>query len=166
MKEIILIRHAKSSWKDPKLPDKFRDLNKRGKKDVILIGTVLAGLNIIPDLMFTSPAKRAKKTCKAIAKQINFNLKDISELDVLYHGCVGDIFDRLKMISSTYSSIMLFGHNPTFNYLADELLKDGFLENIVTTGVVQIHFDINRWSGLTTDIGELKLYTFPRRHYV
>ena len=61
MKTIILVRHAKSSWKDPSLDDFDRPLNKRGKRNAPFMGNKLKERKIMPDLVLSSPAKRAKK---------------------------------------------------------------------------------------------------------
>ncbi|MGA9237317.1 MAG: histidine phosphatase family protein, partial [Desulfobacterales bacterium] len=66
MKLIILIRHAKSSWKDPSLGDFDRPLNKRGKRNAPFMGQKLKERKIIPDLLLSSPAKRARKTAIAV----------------------------------------------------------------------------------------------------
>ncbi len=66
MKTLLLIRHAKSSWKNETLPDRERPLNTRGKNDAPLMGKILFEKNIIPDLVLSSSAKRAKKTAQKI----------------------------------------------------------------------------------------------------
>ena len=72
MKTIILVRHAKSSWKDLRLDDFDRPLNKRGKKNAPFMGKILKARRTIPDLILSSPAKRAGKTARAIAKAIDY----------------------------------------------------------------------------------------------
>jgi phosphohistidine phosphatase len=68
MKTILLLRHAKSSWEDPDLPDYDRPLNKRGKNDAPRMGKLLKDKDIIPDLIISSTAARAKKTAELVAK--------------------------------------------------------------------------------------------------
>jgi phosphohistidine phosphatase len=75
MKTLILVRHAKSSWKNISLDDFDRPLNKRGKKDAQLMGKKLKERQVVPDLILSSPAKRARKTAKAFAKAIAFPKK-------------------------------------------------------------------------------------------
>ena len=66
MRELFIMRHAKSSWDDPTLSDFERPLNRRGKEDAPLMGEHLKRLGIKPDLIVSSPAKRAKKTAKIV----------------------------------------------------------------------------------------------------
>ena len=79
MKTIILVRHAKSSWKDPGLDDFDRPLNKRGKRNAPFMGGKLKKRDILPDLVLSSPAKRAKKTAIAVAKALGYPKKEIKE---------------------------------------------------------------------------------------
>ncbi|HID69647.1 MAG TPA: hypothetical protein EYP35_04115 [Desulfobacterales bacterium] len=71
MKHLLICRHAKSSWKDPSLADFDRPLNKRGKRDAPQMGKMLVSHGIFPDLIVSSPAKRAKKTALRLAKELN-----------------------------------------------------------------------------------------------
>ena len=70
MKKLYLIRHAKSSWKDITLDDFDRPLNKRGKTDAPFMAQKLKDKNIYPDIIISSPAKRAKSTAKAFKKNL------------------------------------------------------------------------------------------------
>ena len=86
MKTLFLIRHAKSSWDDTALPDKDRPLNDRGKRDAPKMGKRLAKRDVKPDLILSSPAKRALTTAEIIAKKLDYKLKDIVVDDRLYAG--------------------------------------------------------------------------------
>ena len=72
MKRLVLIRHAKSSWKNPGLRDFDRPLNKRGKADAPEMGRRLAQRSLMPDRLLSSPAKRAIRTAEIIADAIGF----------------------------------------------------------------------------------------------
>ena len=85
MKTLYLIRHAKSSWDDPSLDDFNRPLNERGEKDAPRMGKRLKEREVTADLMITSPAKRALKTCKAIAKVLGYPGEKIKTDRSLYH---------------------------------------------------------------------------------
>ena len=64
MKTLFLIRHAKSSWEYTALPDKDRPLNDRGKRDAPKMGKRLAKRDVTPDLILSSPARRALTTAE------------------------------------------------------------------------------------------------------
>jgi bisphosphoglycerate-dependent phosphoglycerate mutase len=90
MKRLFLIRHAKSSWDDPALPDKDRPLGDRGRRDARKMGKRLAKRDVKPDLILSSPARRALKTARIIAKKLDYKLKDIVVDDRLYAGAVAN----------------------------------------------------------------------------
>jgi len=164
MKTIILVRHAKSSWKDPGLDDFDRPLNKRGKKNAPLMGEKLKERQITPDLVLSSPAKRARKTATAIAKAIGYPKKKIIFDDNMYHASAGYLFEIIRNLDDKHETIMLFGHNPDFNDLADMLLKKNPVHNIVTTGLYCIKFNVDQWQNVREEKGESVFYDYPKRY--
>ncbi len=68
MKSVLLHRHAKSSWKHPDLNDQDRPLNKRGKRDAPIMGRLLKRKDLVPDIIISSTAIRARSTAEAVAK--------------------------------------------------------------------------------------------------
>ena len=112
MKTITFVRHAKSSWADPDLKDFDRPLNSRGKSDAPEMGQRLAVNNIFPDLIITSPAKRAKATAFKIAKELNFPKSKIVEEMQLYLSSAKLICDVIKTVNDATKNLFVFGHNP------------------------------------------------------
>jgi phosphohistidine phosphatase len=90
MKTLLILRHAKSSWKDLELPDQDRPLNKRGRHDAPLMGKILRQEDLIPDLIESSTAFRAKKTAKLVAKACKYK-GDIAFDNSLYGNEPGHI---------------------------------------------------------------------------
>jgi phosphohistidine phosphatase len=164
MKTIILVRHAKSSWKDPSLDDFDRPLNKRGKMNAPFMGKKLKERKIKPDLLLSSPAKRAKKTAIAVAKALDYPKKKIIFIKKMYHASARYLFDLLKILDDENEIIMLFGHNPSFNDFADMLLKRNPIFNIPTTGVCCIRFEVNQWHKVKEGKGEIVFFDFPKRY--
>ncbi len=164
MKTIILVRHAKSSWKDLSLDDLDRPLNKRGKRDAPFMGEKLKEMEIMPDLILSSPAKRAKKTAIAIAKAIGYPKKKIKYDNNMYHSSAWYLLEMLRNQDNKNETIMLFGHNPDFNIFSDMLLKQNPVYNIVTTGVYCIRFDVNKWEKVQEGKGEAVFFDYPKRY--
>jgi phosphohistidine phosphatase len=164
MKTIILVRHAKSSWKDPSLDDFDRPLNKRGKRNAPFMGKELKKRQIMPDLMLSSPAKRAKKTAIAIAKAIDYPKKKIKYNDHMYHTGASYLLEMVRNQDDKHETIMLFGHNPDFNDLADMLLKKNPVYNIPTTGVYCIGFEVDSWKKVREGKGEAVFFDYPKRY--
>ena len=166
MKTIILVRHAKSSWKDLSLDDFDRPLNKRGKKNAQFMGGKLKERQIMPDLVLSSPAKRARKTATAFAKAIGYPKKKIVFDDNMYHASSRYLIEIIRNIDDKHETIMLFGHNPDLNGLANILLNKNPVDNIVTTGVYCIKVNVNQWQNVREWKGESVFYDYPKRYQV
>ncbi len=164
MKTIILVRHAKSSWKDLSLDDFDRPLNKRGKKNAPFMGQKLKARRIMPDLVLSSPAKRARKTARAIAKAIDYPKKKIIFDNNMYHASARYLFKMVRNLDDRHEMVMLVGHNPDLNDLASMWLEKNPVDNIVTTGVYCIKFDVNRWQKVRLGKGESVFYDYPKRY--
>ena len=161
MKTLFLIRHAKSSWSDPGLPDQERPLSDRGKRDAPKMGKRLAKRNVRPDLILSSPAVRALTTAEIIAKKLDYKLKDIVVDDRLYAGAVHDLLDVIHKLRNKLERVMLFGHNPEFTELAHRLASQ--VELMPTCAVAEFKFDAKSWS----DIGKVTpvkvALTYPKK---
>src|SRR5512136_1050596 len=97
MKTLLLMRHAKSSWKHPDLVDRDRPLNKRGEKDAPKMGKLLKHEEIIPQRILSSTAERACKTAEAVAEKTGYK-EELVYLDTLYMAEPAGIIDILKSI--------------------------------------------------------------------
>ena len=160
MKKIFLVRHAKSYWGDQSLSDFDRPLNKRGKSDAPLMGKILKGKRVKPDLIISSPAKRAKKTAMVIADKICFPENKISFNEELYEASTNDILRVLKKIDEGHKSVMLFGHNPGLTLL-NNFISDNYIDNIPTCGVVALEFDKN-WKELDKSSCTQLFFEYPK----
>ncbi|WKN42919.1 SixA phosphatase family protein [Tunicatimonas pelagia] len=159
-KTLYLVRHAKSSWKDTSVVDYDRSLNKRGKRDAPEMGKRLAAKNIHPDWVISSPAKRAKLTIEAIATEINYAESQIRWAEKLYHADVETLLGQIRSLENQYQSLMLVGHNPGLTDLQNSLCNEA-IENIVTTGIVCIQFDVADWANVRS--GQLQWYDYPKK---
>ena len=162
MKTIYIVRHAKSSWDDPSLDDFSRPLSERGEKDAPRMGKKLKEREVTADLMISSPAKRAMKTCKAIAKILEFPSSKIKEDKRLYHADEEMICSILKDVKNPNDVLMIFGHNPGLTEFANGLLNET-ITNIPTTGIVAGKLKINSWSEIKAGCGELMFFDFPKK---
>ena len=163
MKTLYLIRHAKSSWKHPGLTDFERPLNSRGKKDAPFMGKVLKKRNIKPDVIISSPAKRAIKTAKLISKEIEFPKSNIVIEKSIYEGSVFQIFNVIRSIDNSNNIVFLIGHNPDFTSLAN-YLSNYPINNLPTCGIFCVEFNTASWKEVTEGIGVFKFYDFPKNY--
>ncbi|SPJ16967.1 conserved hypothetical protein [Burkholderiales bacterium] len=161
MKTLLLIRHAKSSWDDTSLPDKDRPLNTRGERDAPKIGERLAQRDVKPDLIVSSPARRALATAEIIARKLGYRPKNIVVDDRLYAVAADDLLDVIHKLDDEKDHVMLFGHNPELTELAHWLSSE--ITHLPTCAVAEFHFNAKSWS----NVGKLTLETvaldYPKR---
>ncbi len=165
MKTLYLIRHAKSSWDDQDLTDLERPLNERGKKDAPRMGKRLKEKNIFPDLMLTSPAKRAYETCKVIAKILGHSEEKIKTDQRLYHASEDQllkVIQEIQDLNDDEEVVFIFGHNPGLTDFANSLLNQT-IDNIPTCGVIGSKVRVNSWKESIFGSGEMKFFDFPKR---
>ena len=115
-KILFLVRHAKSSWKDPSLNDHDRPLNKRGEQNAPLMAARLRKRGIIPKIILSSTANRAVTTSKIFAQEIGIRENQINYQRQLYHASVEDLITIIKAISDKFDSVMLCGHGFVLAY--------------------------------------------------
>ena len=161
-KELILIRHAKSSWADPSLDDRDRPLNKRGKRDAPFMGKRLASHSCIPDKIISSPAKRTRKTARTIARQLSYPKKDIILLEDLYTSSVNTMYRVVRACDEDVNRLFLVGHNYVITDFCVDL-TGAAIDNIPTCGIAGIRFT-GPWSHIASDSGELLFFDYPKLH--
>lgn len=161
MKTLYLVRHAKSSWEDTMLSDHDRPLLGVGIKKTKRIINFLVEKGIKPDLLKSSSARRALNTAKLIAVGIDYPEDKIEVEENLYHASSQTIYHELYALPDDINSIMLFGHNPTFTYFANEFLNPG-IENLPTSGVVAITFETDKWEDLGVADFKTKFVVTPK----
>jgi phosphohistidine phosphatase len=144
MKTLFLIRHAKSIWDDPALPDEERPLNDRGKRDTPKMAERLAKRDVKPDLILSSPAMRALMTAEIIAKKLDYKRKDIVVDDRLYAVGADDLLEVIHKLGDKLERVMLFGHNPELTELAHRLSSE--ITHMPTCAVAEFTFDVKSWS--------------------
>ena len=163
MKTLTLIRHAKSSWKDPTLPDWDRPLNKRGRRDAPRMGRVLAQrLDAIP--VAASPARRARLTLEGLCS----GWPDLAGLDhrieeELYTFSQDEVAEWITAQDDGLEALFLIGHNPAFTDLVNALAGGYCLDNLPTAGYAELTLEIERWRDLRPGCGALACTLFPRQ---
>ncbi|WP_428737464.1 SixA phosphatase family protein [Sulfurimonas sp.] len=132
MKTVILIRHAKSSWKDIDVDDFDRPLNKRGKREAPIMAEHLKSHNIAIEKIFSSPAKRAKKTAKIFSEILDV---EVEYYDELYDPFEEEILELINEQLGEHDVIAIVSHNPELTDLCN-MLSDQEIDNIPTSAYV------------------------------
>lgn len=158
MKNLIIVRHAKSSWDAP-LRDFDRPLQTRGIQDAHLVSLNLADVLPKTFMIWSSPAKRASETALIFAQNISYPVESIVYKEELYTFDERQLEKTVRSCSDDYDNVILFGHNEAITNFVNKF-GDIFIDNVTTSGVVSLTFDADNWS----DIGKgrtLKV-VFPR----
>jgi phosphohistidine phosphatase len=153
MKNVLLMRHAKSSWKDASLPDHQRPLNRRGKHDAPRMGKFLQGQGILLDAILCSTAVRARQTATGLLKKYTFE-GEIQYFDDLYQADPEMIISILNQLPEEVNIAMVIGHNPGMDDFLEMVCDE--CGHMPTASVAYIKYPIERWIDLRTEtLGEL-----------
>jgi phosphohistidine phosphatase len=163
MKTLYIVRHAKSSWDDESLPDFDRPLNDRGKRDAPSMAKRLKEKSVHPDLMYSSPARRALSTAKRMAKILGYDNEKIRTDRRLYHADSDLIISVLQEIKNKHNIVFIFGHNPGLTDFVNALMNEKlFIDNVPTCGVVAFSIDIDDWKNLKLKSGKMLFFDYPK----
>ncbi|NCQ23967.1 MAG: phosphoglycerate mutase [Rhodobacteraceae bacterium CG17_big_fil_post_rev_8_21_14_2_50_63_15] len=158
MRQLILMRHAKSDWDDQTLGDHARPLNKRGRRSATALGHWLRARNLIPDQILCSSAIRAQETCARLKLQIAPDL-----LDSLYMAEPDPMLADLRGAKGT--RVLMIGHNPGIAGFAHLLVTSppihGRFDDFPTGATLVANFAISAWSDLVPRSGKIIHFITP-----
>ena len=162
MKQLFLVRHAKSGQDYSGGPDILRTLNERGLKDARLMAERFASEFKSPDVWFSSPAVRAMETAKFFAKASTRPFDDITIAPALYSFEPKQVTTLMESCDDSYSSAIYFFHNPTITEVIQHYT--GEWPDVSTCAIALIEFDVNSWKHLSGNTGALKHFDYPKNH--
>lgn len=142
-KVLLILRHAKSSWKNKKLNDLNRPLNKRGRNEAVKMGEYLKSMDLMPDMIITSSALRARETATLLCRQSGYD--GIVEVNFSLHE--GDTTSYIQAITTSHedkNKLLIVGHNPTLEQLLSLLTNKTV--SLPTCTLVQIKLNVARWN--------------------
>lgn len=159
MKTLYILRHAKSSWVDNSLADFDRPLNERGLNAAPFIGEVMARKGIQPEVIISSPAKRAMHTAELV-KEASGSNSPIQYDERIYEASPHALKLVISQIGEKIDSAMIVGHNPGIEGLIKYLTDRS--ESMPTAALAAISLDIAGWDSVTAGCGELHFVIRPR----
>jgi len=145
MRTLLILRHAKSSWKNAGLADHDRPLNKRGKQDAPRIGGVLREESLVPDLIISSSARRAQMTVEAVVAESGYT-GEVRFSRGLYAAGWEAYLEALQVLEDEFKCVMIVGHNPDLEELLEVLT--GEVEALPTAALSQVELNIDSWQEL------------------
>ncbi len=160
---LTLLRHAKSSWADPGLDDGLRPLNARGLRDAPAMGHRLRACCVQPDLIVTSPARRALHTATIMAGIFAYPEDGIMQDKRVYAASSEELLQRVRCLPDNRHNVMLIGHNPGLADLANFFLLRG-LGAFPTCGAVQLIFNSRRWRDINPECASLLMFDYPKNN--
>jgi len=161
MKNLFLIRHAKSSWDDMSLKDFDRPLNERGHRDAEDMANRLKNKEIVFDKILSSPAKRAQTTARYFHDILEVEATKLELVANIYQAYEGDIIKLIQNTSSSINNLAIFGHNPTFTILANKF-GDNYIMNVPTCGIISVNFETELWSDFLNAQRKMLFFDFPK----
>lgn len=162
MKQLIIVRHAKSSWKNKHLADRDRLLSKRGCRDAPDMGRRLLARGAVPQLLICSPAVRARGTAERLAEVFGYPTTEIREDEAIYSGSVSDLLNTVRCLDDAHQRVLLVGHNPNLTWLAARLARYP-LDNLPTCAAFAINFPCAAWAQTPETVGSLWFYDYPKK---
>ncbi|MEM9478385.1 MAG: histidine phosphatase family protein [Verrucomicrobiota bacterium] len=162
MKELLVIRHAKSSWDHPELADHDRPLNARGKAAAPRVAEELIRIGAAPEAFISSTAVRAFETAKVIARAFGGSEEEIVSVDELYGASARMILNTVQQFDEAWNRVAIFGHNPGFHDFVDRLLKKESVDRFPTCAVAHLKLDSDFWGSVEEGSAELLHFILPR----
>lgn len=159
MKTLFLMRHAKSSWDNPDLVDFDRPLNKRGLKTAPFMGELMRKRKMNPDLILSSPAKRAAHTAKLVKEYGKLSAEIVYE-ERIYEATAHTLLIILSQLDNSIKAPLLVGHNPGLEALLKILT--GQVLSIPTAALAKIALEIDDWQEISESRGRLEFLIRPR----
>lgn len=166
MKLLTLLRHAKSDWSEEGLADFDRPLKDRGRRDAPQMGEYFARLELVPDLIVSSPAKRARQTAELFAVAAGLR-RDICWVDNLYMASSGELISVLRTLPDDAGHVLLIGHNPGLEQLASQLIgADAYGMalglRLPTSAAAHIALGVDTWREVQANTGQLQWLVTPK----
>lgn len=168
MRELLLLRHAKSSWDQPGVEDHERALNERGEAAAALMGEFLQAQRLEPDLVLCSTARRAMRTWQLASERLATRPRTVT-LDELYLAEPRRLLDSVRRHGNDAARLLVVGHNPGLHQFAtrlggkgDPAMRADLAKKFPTAGLARIGFDAADWAALAMGSGELLGFWRPR----
>lgn len=162
IKNLIVIRHAKSSWDHPGLADHERPLNRRGERDAPRMGSLLKSRGLLPDRIVCSPATRAYLTARLLAKAVGYEVTDIDIHRAIYEQGLAGLMTVIHGLDASWRRVFLVGHNPDLTRLVGEL-TGAEPEHLPTCAVASLVFAVDDWTHVMAGAGRLAFLDYPKR---
>jgi phosphohistidine phosphatase len=161
MKNLLIIRHAKSSWDNITQQDFDRPLNDRGNRDAPVMAKRLLKRDIEIDAFVSSPANRALSTATYFAETYEKKQKHIIQVETLYHAEVTTFYKVVSELVDDLKTVAIFSHNPGITEFVNSLTTSR-IDNMPTCGIFAVKADIKKWKDFASATKEFWFFDYPK----
>jgi phosphohistidine phosphatase len=161
LRQLVLIRHTKSSWADFSLPDFDRPIKKDRVDDAKNMAAKLKALKLEPDLIICSPAKRTRQTVTYFCDKLKYEEEKIQFEKRIYESSAEEILQVVRETGAGVKTLVIVGHNPSITHFAN-LFIAGKIDEVPTTGVVWLEFENDDWEIYRQTPCRLKWFLTPK----
>ena len=161
MKNLVIIRHAKSSWADQFVGDHDRKLNDRGRRDAYQMGAFLSRRKVQLGEVYCSTARRAVKTLKRLSLKYNIDQSNVHFIEALYLANLDDLLKIIRLLPDETHFATVIGHNPGLTHLINYLAKPP-IDNLPTMGVFIVQLTIDKWADISMHCASEAEFFYPK----
>lgn len=162
MKELFLVRHAKSDWGSEFIKDIDRPLNARGYDDAYLMSKWFMKNKKMPEVILSSTATRAINTALIFARTFEFKMDNFFINEKIYESSVPNLISIIQKQNTSVNSIMIFCHNPCVTDFCNQLNEGVFIDNVSTCGIINLNFEIDSWKDIASKKAKMGFFQFPK----
>ena len=163
MKQLLIIRHAKSSWGLATLNDFDRPLNDRGNVDAPIMATRLLDKKITIDAFVSSTAVRAFATATHFANSYKQPKENIIQIAELYHAMPANFYNVISKIKDDFKTIAIFSHNPGITAFVNELTTTS-IDDMPTCAIFAVTINCNSWTDFKTTKKLFWFFDYPKNN--
>jgi phosphohistidine phosphatase len=164
VRRLTLMRHAEARWQDPGLPDSDRPLNRRGVAAAEAMGRRLRELELVPQLLLTSPARRTLQTAEIVARGLSLPARRLVREEALYLASATDILRVVRAAGPRVTHLMVVTHNPGLSELVQRLTPETAASGLDTAAVCSMVLECRDWHALDAHcVREVRHESPPRK---
>lgn len=161
MKTLVVVRHGKAAWRHQEVNDAERPLKKRGVEESRMMAEHLKELGFVPDLLLNSPAKRCAQTADIFAEVLDIPKRLVQENSSIYNASMEEVMAVILGLPDNMQKVIIIGHDPSLANTVSNLTNRVF-EKIPTAGAVEITFNVDHWSQISSHTGQVRFSISPK----
>jgi len=166
MKRLTLMRHADARFKDPGITDLERPLKRRGVNAAEAMAHRLQELELVPDLVLVSPARRAQQTAEIVARELSIPPRRVKREEALYLASPAELLKAVQGTGPRVEHLLVVAHNPGVSELMKQLVPRGAGAGLAPAALCSMLFEVKDWLDIDPQaVKDVKRESPPRRFF-